>query len=184
MEKKEMMIYQSANGSIEMGVRVEDDDVWLTQKQMSILFGKSQQNVSLHLKNIYAEEELDSSSTHKKNLLVQTEGGRSIQRDVDYYNLDATISVGYRVHSKEGVRFRQWATRVLKKHIVEGYTLNKDRLGNLENLYRYMKDTLTVTSMNINRLRIDSARQKDFAVLAEDIEKIKRELGLLRKRLK
>jgi hypothetical protein len=84
------------------------------------------------------------------------------------------------VHSKEGVRFRQWATRVLKNYIVDGYNINRNRLAELENMYRFMKDTITITSMNINRLRIDSARQKDLVVLAEDIENIKKELDLLK----
>jgi hypothetical protein len=147
---------------------------------MSALFGKSQQNISLHVLNIYKDKELERSSTHKKNLLVQNEGSRSLERNIDYYNLDMIISVGYRVHSKEGVRFRQWATRVLKNYIVDGYNINRNRLAELENMYRFMKDTITITSMNINRLRIDSARQKDLVVLAEDIENIKKELDLLK----
>jgi len=181
MDKSEMVVYQSADGSIELGVRVEQDTVWLTQKQIAGLFATQRPAITKHLGNIFRGGELSEKSVC--SILEHTAADGKVY-STKYYNLDAIISVGYRVNSKKATQFRIWATQVLKKHIVEGYTLNKDRLGNLENLYRYMKDTLTVTSMNINRLRIDSARQKDLAVLAEDIDKIKNELDSLRKGLK
>jgi hypothetical protein len=177
--KGEVTIYQSRNGSIEVGVMVEKDSVWLTQKQISKLFNKGRTTVTEHIRNVFKEGELEEKAVCR-NFRHTAADGKFY--DTVYYNLDVIISVGYRVHSKEGVRFRQWATQVLKMNIINGYTLNKDRLGELENLYRFIKDTLTVTSMNINKLRIDSARQKDLAILADDIEKIKKELDVLKKR--
>ena len=179
--ENELAVYQSKDGSIELGVRVDQDTVWLMQKQIARLFATQRPAITKHLGNIFKEGELVQKSVC--SILEHTAPDGKVYR-TKYYNLDAIISVGYRVNSKKATLFRIWATKVLKQHIVSGYTLNKDRLGNLENLYRYMKDTLTVTSMNINRLRIDSARQKDLAVLAEDIDAIKSELDALKKKLK
>lgn len=121
----EIVIYETDSGSVE--VRLARESVWLTQKQMAELFDTSADNISLHLKNIYAEEELEERSTTEESSVVQKEGKRQIRRALRHYNLDAIISVGYRVNSKRGVRFRQWATRVLKEHLTHGYTLNRQR---------------------------------------------------------
>ncbi len=107
---------------------LDTDTVWLSQRQMAELFAKDVRTVNEHIKNIYKEEELSEKPTIRNFRIVQKEGQRQVQRDVDHYNLDVIISVGYRVKSQRGVQFRQWATRTLKQHLVEGYTLNQRRL--------------------------------------------------------
>jgi len=122
---KDVIIYQTDHGSI--NVTVEQDNVWLSQRQMGELFETSPENVLMHLQNIYRENELGEEATAKNFLVVQTEGSRQVRRQVKHYNLDAIISVGYRVNSKKGVQFRQWSTGVLKQHLLQGYTLNQKR---------------------------------------------------------
>lgn len=125
--KQPIEIYQSTDGKADVRVRFEQETVWLTQRQMGELFGTTPENVLMHLKNIYKEKELGESATTKKFLVVQTEGTRQVERKLLHYDLDAIISVGYRVNSMQGVQFRQWATQRLKDHLVQGYTLNKYR---------------------------------------------------------
>ena len=122
---KDVVIYQTDHGSI--NVTVEQDNVWLSQKQMSLLFDTSPDNIGLHLKRIYSEGELDEMATTEDSSVVQREGRRHVTRQIKHYNLDAIISVGYRVNSKKGVQFRQWATGVLRQHLLQGYTLNQKR---------------------------------------------------------
>ena len=122
---KDVVIYQTDHGSI--NVTVEQDNVWLSQRQMGELFETSPENILMHLRNIYRENELGEEATAKNFLVVQTEGSRQVRRQVKHYNLDAVISVGYRVNSKKGVQFRQWATGVLRQHLLRGYTLNQKR---------------------------------------------------------
>ncbi len=123
----ELLIYETS--AQDVSVRLDGETVWLTQRQMGALFDTTPENVLMHLKNIYAEEELPETATTKDFLAVQTEGKRQVQRTLKHYNLDAIISVGYRVNSKRGVRFRQWATRVLREHLTQGYTLHQARLA-------------------------------------------------------
>lgn len=106
---------------------MDRDNVWLSQKQMSLLFDTSPDNIGLHLKKIYSEGELDEEATTEESSVVRLEGRRHVTRQIKHYNLDAIISVGYRVNSKKGVQFRQWSTGVLKKHLLQGYTLNQKR---------------------------------------------------------
>lgn len=122
---KDVVIYQTDHGSI--NVTVEQDNVWLSQRQMGELFETSPENILMHLQNIYRENELGEEATAKNFLVVQTEGSRQVRRQVKHYNLDAVISVGYRVNSKKGVQFRQWATGILRQHLLRGYTLNQKR---------------------------------------------------------
>lgn len=108
-------------GNAQVQVKFDGETVWLTQRQMAELFGCTSENVIAHLKNIYSAQELDEAATTKDSLVVQTEGQRTVTRTVTHYNLDAIISVGYRVNSKRGVQFRQWATKVLKERLLRGY---------------------------------------------------------------
>jgi hypothetical protein len=125
----EVVIYDAPDGAVRLDVRLEQETVWLTQRQMAALFETTPENVLMHLKNVFGEGELLETGTTKDFLAVRTEGKRRVQRKLKHYNLDAIISVGYRVNSKRGVRFRQWATGVLREHIVKGYTLNAQRLA-------------------------------------------------------
>jgi predicted transcriptional regulator len=123
---QEINIYQTDSGGIE--VRLERDTVWLSQDQMAELFGVQKAAVSKHLKNIFASSELERDATVSKMETVQQEGKRRIARQIEHFNLDAVISVGYRVNSARATRFRQWATRLLREHLTQGYTLNRQRL--------------------------------------------------------
>ncbi len=125
----EVVVYESKEGQVHLDVRFERESVWLTQRQMSEVFKTSTDNVSLHLKNIYETDELEEAATTEDFLVVRSEGNRSVKREIKHYNLDAIISVGYRVNSKRAVLFRQWATRTLRGHLVRGYTLNERRLA-------------------------------------------------------
>ena len=114
--ENEIIIYQTQDGKTKIDVKIEDETVWLNQAQMVELFETTKQNISLHIKNIYEEGELDENSTVKDFLTVQNEGTRQVSRNVKYYNLDVIISVGYRVKSLRGTQFRIWATQVLKEY--------------------------------------------------------------------
>ena len=122
------LIYRSPDGNTRIEVRMQAETVWLTQKQLAELFQTSKQNVSLHLQNVFDEGELAADSTVKKYLTVQTEGKRDVSRQIDHYNLQATIAVGYRVRSPRGTQFRIWATDHLREYLVKGFTMDDDRL--------------------------------------------------------
>ena len=123
------MVYGPPEGALRVDVRLDRETVWLTQRQMADVFETTPQNVLMHLQNVFADDELDEEATTKEFLLVRSEGGRQVRRRIRHYDLDAIISVGYRVNSRQAVRFRQWATRTLREHLVRGYTLNERRLA-------------------------------------------------------
>ena len=124
-DTQQLVIFEGEAGQVE--VRLEGETIWLTQRQMSELFDTSPENVLMHLKNIYDAEELAEPATTKDFLVVRTEGKRQVKRSLKHYSLDAIISVGYRVNSTRATRFRQWATTVLREHLTQGYTLNRQR---------------------------------------------------------
>lgn len=138
----ELVLYQAADGSVELKLRLEHDTLWLSQRQMALLFDKDTDTIGLHLRNIYAEGELDEGATTEDSSVVQTEGKRQVHRRVRVYNLDAVISVGYRVSSQRGTQFRIWATKVLRDHLVQGYTANAARLRDLNQAVRLVADTV------------------------------------------
>ncbi len=129
MHSQHIQIFTSADGQAQLEVALEQDTVWLSQAQMAQLFSTTTDNISLHLKNIFLEGELLEYSTTEDYSVVRQEGSRQVKRRIKHYNLDAIISVGYRVSSKRATQFRQWATRVLKEHLVQGYSLNQRRLA-------------------------------------------------------
>lgn len=124
----DLLFYQTEDGLTRIEVQIVDDNVWLTQAQMVELFQTTKQNISLHIKNIFDENELQQQSTVKEYLTVQLEGKREVQRITEYYNLDMIISVGYRVKSHRGVQFRIWATKRLREYLIKGFTMDDDRL--------------------------------------------------------
>ena len=136
-----VVIYKSKDGAIQLDVKLENETVWLTQSQMSQLFGVDRTVVVRHIRNIYKDEELQEEATCAKNAQVQNEGGRMVKRIIPYYNLDMIISVGYRINSKNATRFRVWATSVLKQYIIKGYAINDQRLQQLGEVIRIMKRT-------------------------------------------
>ena len=123
----EILIYQNPDGHIKIDVRLEDETVWLTQEQMAELFGKGRSTVAEHIANVFEEGELEQNRTCRKFRQVRQEGIREVEREIDHYNLDLIISVGYRVKSLQGTQFRIWATQRLKEYIIKGFALNDDR---------------------------------------------------------
>lgn len=129
MDKEfKFLLYKAEQEDVSVDALVKDETIWLTQSSMANLFGCTTDNISLHLKNIYADEELEVSSTTEKISVVRKEGNRNVQRILDFYNLDAIIAVGYRVNSKKATRFRQWATGILKEYMVKGFAMDDERL--------------------------------------------------------
>ncbi len=129
-DQGEMIVYEAGDGSVRLDVRLENETLWLTQNAMAELFQTTQQNVSLHIQNIYDEGELETDATHKDFLLVRQEGNREVQRELAHYSLDMVISVGYRVKSIIATRFRIWATERLREYIVKGFVMDDERLKN------------------------------------------------------
>ena len=128
LPQSEIILYQTEDGRTRLEVRFQAETAWLSQQQMAELFQTTQQNISLHLQNIYEEGELQRGATHKESLSVRQEGRRAVQRRVDFYNLDVIISVGYRVKSPRGTQFRIWATQRLREYFVKGFTMDDERL--------------------------------------------------------
>ena len=144
-EKNEIIVYQPEGGEFHIEVRMDQDTVWLTQAQMAELFNTDRTSINRHIRNIFQTQELYENSTCAKIAQVRLEGGRSIKRVVPYYNLDMIISVGYRVNSISGTRFRQWANRVLKEHMLKGFSVNQrlvaheNRLENIDSRVIYLE---------------------------------------------
>lgn len=136
-----MLIYRSADGKIKIDVRFESETVWLSLDQMATLFGRDKSTISRHVKNVFEEGELSTEATVANYATVQTEGGREVTRNIDYYNLDVIISVGYRVKSQQGTQFRIWATQRLKEYIIKGFALNDERFKTGSS-YNYFKELL------------------------------------------
>ena len=144
MNTGEILIYQNTDGNIKIDVRLEEETVWLTQDQMATLFGKGRSTITEHIGNVYEEGELEQNSTSRKFRLVRKEGKREVEREIDYYNLDVIISVGYRVKSPQGTQFRIWATQRLKEYIIKGFALNDDRFksGNSMNFFNELQERI------------------------------------------
>ncbi|HQS52288.1 MAG: cell filamentation protein Fic [Sphingobacteriales bacterium 17-39-43] len=144
MNTSEIIIYQNPEGNIKIDVRLDDETVWLTQSQLCDLFQKSKATISEHIKNVFEEEELNAATTVRKFRTVQQEGQRTVQREIDHYNLDVIISVGYRVKSTQGTQFRIWATQRLKEYIIKGFALNDDRFksGSSMNYFNELQERI------------------------------------------
>jgi hypothetical protein len=136
--KNEIILYQSDELPERIEVRMENETVWLSQKQMSLLFNKNVMTINEHVNNVYEEGELNKASTIRKSLIVQKEGKRNVKREILFYNLDVVISVGYRVKSKQGTQFRIWATNVLKDYLLKGYAIN-NRMNRFQQLQLDLK---------------------------------------------
>lgn len=168
MMEKQIEIYKSADNNIEVQVNFENETFWLTLNQIAELFQRDKSVVSRHLTNIFKEGELDRNSTVAKNATVQKEAEREIVRDIEYYNLDAILSVGYRVNSKQGTAFRQWATLRLKEHLVQGYSVNNKRLEQLQQTVQLIQKSIS-NDTNLNEakglLNIISNYTQSFVLL-------------------
>ena len=142
-------IYISKDRQTQVEVSFSDDSVWLSQAQMAKLFNQTKQNVSLHINNCFKEKELSRKATVKESLTVQQEGSRQVTRKIEHYNLDVIISVGYRVKSKQGTQFRQWATQRLKEYLVEGVAINEKRLAQKNQEIKILHDGIRILSRAI-----------------------------------
>ncbi len=149
MGKSEIKIYNTEEGKTSIEVKLDNDTVWLSQNQMADLFDKDSDTIGFHLKNIYKSEELDEISTTAKYSVVRQEGKRKVKRQIKYYNLDAIISVGYRVNSRRGILFRKWATQLLKDYLINGYVLNQKRLEKENKQLNELKNTIKVLSNTV-----------------------------------
>ena len=138
----QIIIYQTESGDTKLEVRLENETVWLSQKLMAALFQTTVANINIHLKNIFEEGELIESATIKDFLIVRLEGKREVNRTIEYYNLDAIISVGYRIKSKVATRFRQWATQHIKEYIVKGFVMDDERLKNPNQQFDYFEELI------------------------------------------
>lgn len=159
-KENKLILYKDDEGNVNVTVRFAEDDVWLTQAQLAEIYNTTQQNISLHQKGIYADGELEDVSTHKKFLLVRQEGNRQVQREIDHYNLDMIIALGYRVQSPVAVRFRRWATQRLHEYIQKGFTMDDERLKQGGN--RYFKELL-------QRIRDIRSSERNFYQQVTDI---------------
>lgn len=162
MQKQEnsIIIYQDEDGVTKVSVKFSDEDIWLTQNQIAEIYKTTQQNISLHINNIYRDNELEKNSTNKEFLLVQTEGNRQVKRNIDHYNLDMIISLGYRVQSQVATRFRIWATQRLHEYMQKGFSMDDERLKQGGN--RYFRELL-------QRIRDIRSSERNFYQQVTDI---------------
>jgi len=147
--KNEIVLYQSDELSASLEVRIEDETVWLSLNQISQLFDRDKSVISRHLRNVFKSGELIYNSTVAKNATVQMEAGREVKREIEFYNLDAILSVGYRVNSKQGTQFRKWANQVLKDYLLKGYAFNQ-RVDRIENEMHSMKKEIGEIRLQLN----------------------------------
>ena len=162
MQKNEnnIIIYQDEDGVTKVSVKFSDEDIWLTQNQIAEIYKTTKQNISLHINNIYKDKELDINSTVKNFLTVQNEGNRQVKRNIDHYNLDMIIALGYRVQSQVATRFRIWATQRLHEYMQKGFTMDDERLKQGGN--RYFRELL-------QRIRDIRSSERNFYQQVTDI---------------
>ncbi len=163
MKESEIIFYTTPNGEVKLDIRFEDETFWLSQKKMAELFGVEVHTINYHLKEIFKSGELDEMATIRKIRTVQTEGSRQVQREIEFYNLDAIISVGYRVNSYNATQFRIWATKTLKEFIIKGFVLDDDRLKQAKNFGQDYFDEL------LERIRSIRASERRFYQKITDI---------------
>ncbi len=155
-QNEQILIYQTEDGQTQLEVNLEKETIWLTLNQMSDLFGRDKSVISRHLRNIFKTRELSKKATVANFATAQTEGNRHVTRQIEYFNLDAIISVGYRVNSIRGTRFRIWATNVLKEHLVQGYTLNEKRLQSQQAKVRELQKAIGLINQIANNKMLSS----------------------------
>jgi len=163
----QIAIYQTDDGQTQIDVRFEQESVWLTQRQMSEVFDTTPENILMHLKNIFRDAELDESATAKDFLAVQTEGKRRVERNLKHYNLDAIISVGYRVSSKRAVQFRQWATQRLREYLVQGYSLNQQRLEAQQEKLAELRQAIALSARLIRNKNLSTDESQGILAILE-----------------
>ncbi len=171
LQKGEIVIYISEDGSISLDTKLENDTIWLTQKQMAELFGVKTPAINKHLNNIYNEGELDKISTVSILEIVQKEGNRDISRKIAFYNLDAVISVGYRVNSSRATQFRIWATNTLKEYLIKGYVINEKMLKAQQNKIQTLQSTVSLLTRSIQNQISTVDQAQDVANILDNFAK-------------
>jgi prophage maintenance system killer protein len=166
-KRKHVVIYKAAKSEIKVEALLKNETIWLSQKQMANVFNVDVRTVNEHLKNIFNSGELNKNSTIRKFRIVRKEGKRNVAREVEFYNLDAIISVGYRVNSKKATQFRIWATGVLRDHILKGYTINDRVLINQADNFRKLQETISFLQEKTKRSRLVGQEQEIMNLLAE-----------------
>ena len=165
LPKGEIVIYTSADGKISLDTKLENETIWLTQDMMAKLFETTPQNITMHIKNIYDDEELEQNSTCKDFLQVRNEGKRTVSRRLTHYNLDMILSVGYRIKSKTAVQFRKWATNILKEYLIKGYAINQKAI-------KEQQEKLTSLQQIIELLNRSIENQIETVEQAQNVSKI------------
>ena len=168
MENKEIILYQTEDGNISVNVNLENETIWLNLNQISELFERDKSVISRHIKNIYKSEELDKNSTVAFFATVQNEGGREVKRDIEFFNLDLIISVGYRVNSKRGTQFRIWATNLLKQHLIQGYTINERRLKEQNQKLMDLQSTIKIFERTLENQKVELDEAKGLLKVISD----------------
>jgi prophage maintenance system killer protein len=168
MKESEILIYKMDNGETEIEVKLERDTIWLSQKQIADLFDKDSDTIGLHLKNIFTTGELEEFSTTEEYSVVQKEGTRNVKRKIKHYNLDAVISVGYRVNSIRGTQFRIWANKILKEYLIKGYSINEKALRRQNEQLVELQKTIKILSSAVQSKELTSDESKGLLSIISD----------------
>jgi prophage maintenance system killer protein len=168
MKESEILIYKMDNGETEIEVKLERDTIWLSQKQIADLFDKDSDTIGLHLKNIFTTGELEEFSTTEEYSVVQKEGTRNVKRKIKHYNLDAVISVGYRVNSIRGTQFRIWANKILKEYLIKGYSINEKTLKQQSDQLHELQKTIKILSSAVQSKELTSDESKGLLSIISD----------------
>ena len=171
LQKGEIVIYTSEDGSISLDTKLENDTIWLTQDMIVTLFNSSKANISEHISHIFQEEELDRESTVRKFRTVRKEGSRNVSRNLEYYNLDMIIAVGYRVNSKIATKFRKWATNTLREYLTKGYVINEKMLKAQQNKIQTLQSTVSLLTRSIQNQISTVDQAQDVANILDNFAK-------------
>jgi len=163
----EIVIYKAKSGQAEIEVKLEKETVWLSQAQMSELFQKDVRTISEHINNVFSERELEKNSTNRKFRIVQKEGSRQVERDIDFYNLDVIISVGYRVKSQQGTQFRIWATKTLKDYLIQGFAVNQKGLLEQTEKLKELQTAISFIQNKANHPELQDQAQELLKIIHE-----------------
>ena len=171
LQKGEIIIYTSDDGSISLDTKLENDTIWLTQDMIVTLFNSSKANISEHISHIFQEEELDRESTVRNFRTVRKEGSRNVSRNLEYYNLDMIIAVGYRVNSKIATKFRKWATNTLREYLTKGYVINEKMLKAQQNRIQTLQSTVSLLTRSIQNQISTVDEAQDVANILDNFAK-------------
>lgn len=171
LQKGEIIIYTSEDGTISLDTKLENDTIWLTQDMIVTLFNSSKANISEHISHIFQEEELDRETTVRKFRTVRKEGSRNVSRNLEYYNLDMIIAVGYRVNSKIATKFRKWATNTLKEYLTKGYVINEKMLKAQQNKIQTLQSTVSLLTRSIQNQISTVNQAQDVANILDNFAK-------------